>query len=51
MVNYDPVLKTVVSDQEVIHREEQGKLYHITYFVSGSDSEIVVATTRPETML
>ena len=51
MVNYDPVLKTVVSDQEVIHREEQGKLYHITYFVSGSDSEVVVATTRPETML
>ena len=51
MVNYDPVLKTVVSDQEVIHKEEQGKLYHITYFVSGSDAEVVVATTRPETML
>lgn len=51
MVNYDPVLKTVVSDQEVIHREEQGKLYHITYFVSWSDSEIVIATTRPETLL
>lgn len=51
MVNYDPVLKTVVSDQEVIHREEQGKLYHITYFVSGSDSEVVIATTRPETLL
>lgn len=51
MVNYDPVLKTVVSDQEVIHKEEQGKLYHITYFVSGSDAEVVVATTRPETIL
>ncbi len=51
MVNYDPVLKTVVSDQEVIHKEEQGKLYHITYFVAGSDNEVVVATTRPETML
>lgn len=51
MVNYDPVLKTVVSDQEVVHKEEQGKLYHITYFVSGSDAEVVVATTRPETML
>jgi valyl-tRNA synthetase len=51
MVNYDPVLKTVVSDQEVIHKEEKGKLYHITYFVSGSDNEVVVATTRPETLL
>ncbi len=51
MVNYDPVLKTVVSDQEVVHREEAGKLYHVTYFVSWSDAEVVVATTRPETML
>jgi len=51
MVNYDPVLKTVVSDQEVIHREEEGKLYYITYFVSGSDNEVIVATTRPETLL
>ena len=51
MVNYDPVLKTVVSDQEVVHKEEAGKLYHVTYFVSGSDAEVVVATTRPETLL
>jgi valyl-tRNA synthetase len=51
MVNYDPVLNTVVSDQEVIYKEEKGRLYYVTYFVSGSDSEIVVATTRPETML
>ena len=51
MVNYDPVMKTVISDQEVVHKEEQGKLYHVTYFVSGSDSEVIVATTRPETML
>lgn len=51
MVNYDPVLKTVVSDQEVVHKEEAGKLYHITYFVAGSDNEVVVATTRPETLL
>ena len=51
MVNYDPVLKTVISDQEVVHKEEQWKLYHITYFVAGSDNEVVVATTRPETML
>lgn len=51
MVNYDPVLDTVVSDQEVIYKEEKWKLYHITYFVSGSDNEIIVATTRPETLL
>lgn len=51
MVNYDPVMKTVVSDQEVVYREEHGKLYHITYFVSGSDNEVVIATTRPETLL
>lgn len=51
MVNYDPVLDTVISDQEVITKEEKTKLYYITYFVSGSDNEIVVATTRPETLL
>ncbi len=51
MVNFDPVLNTVVSDQEVIYKEEQGHLYHITYFVSGSDNEIIIATTRPETLL
>ena len=51
MVNYDPVLDTVVSDQEVVYKEEKWKLYHITYFVSGSDNEVVIATTRPETLL
>ena len=51
MVNYDPVLNTVVSDQEVIYKEEKWKLYYITYFVSGSDNELTVATTRPETIL
>jgi valyl-tRNA synthetase len=51
MVNFSPALNTVVSDQEVIYKEEKSKLYHITYFVSGSDNEIVVATTRPETLL
>lgn len=51
MVNYSPALNTVLSDQEVIHKEEKGKLYYITYFVAWSDNEIVVATTRPETML
>ncbi|MCD5385060.1 valine--tRNA ligase [Candidatus Gracilibacteria bacterium] len=51
MVNYDPKLDTVISDQEVVYKLEKGKLYHITYFVSGSDNEIIIATTRPETLL
>ncbi len=51
MVNYDPKLDTVISDQEVVHKLEKGKLYHITYFVSGSDNEVIIATTRPETLL
>ncbi len=51
MVNYDPVLETVVSDQEVVHKEEKWKMYHITYFCAGCDNEIVIATTRPETLL
>ncbi len=51
MVNYSPALNTVLSDQEVIYKEEKWKLYHITYFVAWSDNEVVVATTRPETLL
>jgi valyl-tRNA synthetase len=57
IVNWDPVLATAVSDLEVVHEERAGKLYHIRYklaegsaLVGGSDS-IVIATTRPETML
>lgn len=51
MVNFDPDLETVVSDWEVKFKEEKGNLYHINYFVSGSDNEITIATTRPETLL
>ena len=51
MVNYSPTLQTVLSDQEVIYKEEKGKMYHITYFVAWSDNEVIVATTRPETLL
>ncbi len=46
LVNWDPHFKTAVSDLEVIHSEEQGFLYHIRY-----SDDIVVATTRPETLL
>lgn len=51
MVNYSPALNTVLSDQEVVYKEEVWKLYHITYFVAWSDNEVIVATTRPETLL
>ena len=51
LVNWDPVLLTAVSDLEVINTEEQGSLWHIRYPVADSDEVLVVATTRPETML
>jgi len=51
LVNWDPVLLTAVSDLEVISKEENGYLWHIKYQVSDSDKKLVVATTRPETML
>ncbi|MGI4755555.1 MAG: valine--tRNA ligase [Janthinobacterium lividum] len=51
IVNWDPVQQTAVSDLEVEHKETLGKLYHVRYpFADGSGS-IVIATTRPETML
>jgi valyl-tRNA synthetase len=51
LVNWCPRCKTVLSDIEVEHREEEGNLYFIRYFVSATDRSICVATTRPETML
>ena len=52
IVNWCPRCMTAVSDLEVVHEETQGKLYEIRYPVIGADDEyIVVATTRPETML
>ncbi|HEV7505366.1 MAG TPA: valine--tRNA ligase [Thermoanaerobaculia bacterium] len=51
MVNWSPALGTAVSDLEVEMKTVAGKLYHIAYPVEGSDERIVVATTRPETML
>ena len=51
LVNWDPVLLTAVSDLEVINSEEQGFLWHMRYPVVDSDETMVVATTRPETML
>lgn len=51
MVNYSPSLQTVLSDIEVNYEEEEAKMYYITYFVSWSDNELTIATTRPETLL
>lgn len=51
LVNWDPKLGTAVSDLEVESQEEDGHMWHIRYPVVGSDQAVVVATTRPETML
>lgn len=51
MVNWCPVSKSAISDEEVIPRQANGKLWHIKYQVVDSQEYIVVATTRPETML
>lgn len=50
MVNWDPAAETAISDEEVIHKEEHGKLYYLRYKIDGEDGYIVVATTRPETI-
>ena len=51
IVNWDPVAQTAVSDLEVVHEERQGKLYHIRYALADGTGSIVIATTRPETLL
>ena len=51
LVNWDPVLLTAVSDLEVMYTEEEGSLWHLLYPIVGSDENLEVATTRPETML
>ena len=51
MVNWDPEAQTVLSNEEVLHKEEHGKLYHVRYQVEGEDTYITIATTRPETII
>ena len=51
IVNWDPVQQTAVSDLEVTHEERAGKLYHLRYPLADGSGSIVIATTRPETML
>jgi valyl-tRNA synthetase len=51
IVNWDPSIQTAVSDLEVEHEERVGKIYHVRYPLADGSGSIVVATTRPETML
>jgi valyl-tRNA synthetase len=51
LVNWDPVLHTALSDLEVLSEDEPGKLWHFRYPLADGDGYLVVATTRPETML
>ncbi len=51
LVNWDPVLKTAISDLEVVSEEEDGKLWSISYPLADGSGSLTVATTRPETML
>ena len=51
MVNWDPKALTALSDEEVIYKDEHSKLYYLRYFIEGEDKYIIVATTRPETIL
>ena len=51
MVNWDPQAKTTLSDEEVIYKELNGKLYHLSYPMVDGEGSIQVATTRPETIL
>ncbi|MCP3986167.1 MAG: valine--tRNA ligase [bacterium] len=51
LINWDPATRTALSNEEVEHEEREGELWRFAYPLTGSDEEIVVATTRPETML
>ncbi|AQY21540.1 valine--tRNA ligase [Riemerella anatipestifer] len=50
VVNWDPEAKTNISDEEVIFKEQNGKLYHLKYQIEGTQDFLTVATTRPETI-
>jgi valyl-tRNA synthetase len=51
MVNWDPQAKTAVSDEEVVYKEVQSKLYFVNYRLKDEDGHVTIATTRPETIL
>ena len=51
MINWDPKAQTALSDEEVIYKEVESKLYYINYQIEDSKEKIIIATTRPETIL
>ena len=51
MVNWDPKAQTTLSDEEVIYEEKQGNLYYVEYQIKDSVDRLIIATTRPETIL
>ncbi|WGH26509.1 MAG: valine--tRNA ligase [Candidatus Bostrichicola ureolyticus] len=51
MINWDPVAKTTISDEEIIYEKRHDKLFYIKYKIDGEKSYLVIATTRPETIL
>ena len=51
MVNWDPEAQTTLSDEEVVYEERQGLLYYLAYPIEGSEEKVIIATTRPETIL
>ena len=50
IINWDPVAKTALSNEEVIYKDDEGAFYHLKYFIENSDEYLEVATTRPETL-
>ena len=50
IINWDPIQKTALSNEEVIYKDVEGAFYHIKYFIEGTKDYLEVATTRPETL-
>ena len=50
IINWDPVAKTALSNEEVIYKEDKGAFYHLKYYIEGTNEYLDVATTRPETL-
>ena len=50
IINWDPIAKTALSNEEVIYKDDKGAFYHLKYYIDGEDKYLEVATTRPETL-
>jgi len=50
IINWDPIAKTALSNEEVIYKDDKGAFYHLKYFIEDSNDYLEVATTRPETL-